>query len=255
MDWVTAVERLRRDRQPGVLVTVVDVRGHAPREAGAKMVVGGDQYLGTSAAATSRRSPSAGPASCSPTGAAEPEMRTSSLNDKAPRRARRAVLRRRGDGAARAAAGGAVGGDLRRSGHVGLELARILARHDLDLHLVDSRAEQLAPDRLAPSLDRRAGPGARAPRAGRPSWCSASCPPARHVLIMTHDHAEDAALCDAALRLPGTWLDRADRVVGEVGAVPQQAGRRGARGRGHRPDHDARSGSRRSPARSRRRSP
>ncbi len=24
-------------------------------------------------------------------------------------------------------------------GHVGLELARILARHDLDLHLVDSR--------------------------------------------------------------------------------------------------------------------
>ena len=25
-------------------------------------------------------------------------------------------------------------------GHVGLELARILARHDLELHLVDSRA-------------------------------------------------------------------------------------------------------------------
>ena len=28
-------------------------------------------------------------------------------------------------------------------GHVGLELARILARHDLDLHLVDSRADHL----------------------------------------------------------------------------------------------------------------
>ena len=29
-------------------------------------------------------------------------------------------------------------------GHVGLELARILARHELDLHLVDSRPEQLS---------------------------------------------------------------------------------------------------------------
>ncbi len=28
-------------------------------------------------------------------------------------------------------------------GHVGLELARILARHDLELHLIDSRPDQL----------------------------------------------------------------------------------------------------------------
>ena len=28
-------------------------------------------------------------------------------------------------------------------------------------------------------------------------------PPGTHVLVMTHDHAEDAALCDAALRHPG----------------------------------------------------
>ena len=37
-------------------------------------------------------------------------------------------------------------------GHVGLELARILSGHDLDLHLVDSRAGQLTDDRLAPVL-------------------------------------------------------------------------------------------------------
>ena len=47
MHWITAVERLRRERQPGVLVTVMTVRGHAPREAGAKMVVGERQYWGT----------------------------------------------------------------------------------------------------------------------------------------------------------------------------------------------------------------
>src|ERR1700754_5045467 len=34
-------------------------------------------------------------------------------------------------------------------GHVGLALARILARHDLELHLIDSRPEQLADERLA----------------------------------------------------------------------------------------------------------
>ena len=30
----------------------------------------------------------------------------------------------------------------------------------------------------------------------------AELPPGTHILIMTHDHAEDAALCDAALRTP-----------------------------------------------------
>ena len=43
MHWITAVAALRRDREPGVLVTVLSVRGHAPREAGAKMVVAADR--------------------------------------------------------------------------------------------------------------------------------------------------------------------------------------------------------------------
>ena len=42
MNWVAAVEALRRERRAGVLVTLVTVRGHAPREAGAKMVVAAD---------------------------------------------------------------------------------------------------------------------------------------------------------------------------------------------------------------------
>src|SRR5436190_2686216 len=42
MRWLRAVEKLRAERRPGVLVTLVSVRGHAPREAGAKMVVAGD---------------------------------------------------------------------------------------------------------------------------------------------------------------------------------------------------------------------
>ena len=87
-------------------------------------------------------------------------------------------------------------------GHVGLELARILARHDLDLHLVDSRADQLTAERLAPVL---ADPVARVHVHDvpvLPELVLAELPAGTHVLVMTHDHAEDAALCDAALRTP-----------------------------------------------------
>ena len=50
-------------------------------------------------------------------------------------------------------------------GHVGTELARILARHDLELHLVDSRSAQVDPaSRIAPATDGRPGPGAPPPR-------------------------------------------------------------------------------------------
>ena len=39
MHWLAALDHLRTSRQPGVLVTVTRVRGHAPRDAGAKLVV------------------------------------------------------------------------------------------------------------------------------------------------------------------------------------------------------------------------
>jgi xanthine dehydrogenase accessory factor len=47
MDWLRAVQQLRDNREPGVLVTVIEVRGHAPREAGAKMVVSREASWGT----------------------------------------------------------------------------------------------------------------------------------------------------------------------------------------------------------------
>ena len=47
MDWLDAAEQLRHDGQPGVLVTVIEVRGHAPREAGAKMVVNRERSWGS----------------------------------------------------------------------------------------------------------------------------------------------------------------------------------------------------------------
>jgi xanthine dehydrogenase accessory factor len=83
-------------------------------------------------------------------------------------------------------------------GHVGLELARILSRQDIELYLSDSRAENLQGlEALEPSVA-RIHP--------RPAVIGeevlSRLPSGTHVLIMTHDHAEDFALCDTALRLP-----------------------------------------------------
>jgi xanthine dehydrogenase accessory factor len=83
-------------------------------------------------------------------------------------------------------------------GHVGAELARILSRHDLELHLVDGRADRVAAGRLAGLADAVAG--VHVHHAPVPELVLGQVPRGTHVLVMTHDHAEDVALCDAALR-------------------------------------------------------
>jgi xanthine dehydrogenase accessory factor len=83
-------------------------------------------------------------------------------------------------------------------GHVGLELARILSRHDVELHLVDSRAGELEPDRLR-CLD-SAVARVHVHHSPVPELVFGEVPAGTRVLILTHDHAEDFALCDAALR-------------------------------------------------------
>jgi xanthine dehydrogenase accessory factor len=201
MDWLRAVEQLRAARQPGVLVTVASVRGHAPRAAGAKMVVSADRLAGSVGGGNLEAVGIDRARAMLAEGAAEPETLTLALSDKAPYQ--HGVQ----------CCGGEVTLLLEPLpvvpavavfgvGHVGLELARVLARHDLELHLVDSREDQLAPGRLAVLDDARARVHVhRVPLL--PELVLGELPPGAHVLVMTHDHAEDAALCDAALRTPG----------------------------------------------------
>jgi len=198
MHWITAVERLRRERQPGVLVTVVAVRGHAPREAGAKMVVGERQYWGTIGGGNLEEPAVRRARELLASEAREPETDTASLTERAP--ARYGVQCCGGEVTVlyeplRPVPSVAIFG----MGHVGTELARILARHDVELHLVDSRAGQIAPDRLAP-ITTDALARVHKHHAVVPELVLGALPTGSHVLIMTHDHAEDAALCDAALR-------------------------------------------------------
>lgn len=200
MRWLPAVEKLRTERRAGVLVTLMSVRGHAPREAGSKMVVAADATWDSIGGGNVEATAIERARELLASGATEPATFTIDLSDKAP--GEHGVQCCGGEvtvlleplGVRPAAAIFGVG-------HVGLELARILARHDLDLHLVDSRPGQLTDDVLAPLADADARVHVHH-EAVLPELVLAELPAGTHVLVMTHDHAEDLALLDAALRAP-----------------------------------------------------
>ncbi|MFC9439430.1 xanthine dehydrogenase accessory protein XdhC [Nocardia sp. NPDC057030] len=196
--WVSAVARLRARREPGGLVTVAAVRGHAPRRAGAKLVVGQSETWGSIGGGNLEAVAIDRVRELMATPHPEPELMEFALTDK--------VTNRHGV----QCCGGAVTVLLEPLpvgpavaifgvGHVGLELARILARHDLDLHLIDTRADVLTDERLGALGDAVAQVHVHHTPL-LPEEVLAQLPPGTHILIMTHDHAEDAALCDAALR-------------------------------------------------------
>ena len=201
VDWLQPLEYLREHRRAGVLVTLAAVRGHAPREAGAKMVVAADRTWGTIGGGNLEAQAVSRARLLLHEGGRAPETLTVSLSEKAP--SEYGVQ----------CCGGEVTILLEPlpvspavaifgMGHVGLELARIVARHDLELHLVDTRPGQLSPERLQVLADARARIHVHRDVLVLPEIVLPELPPGTHVLIMTHDHAEDAALCDAALRSP-----------------------------------------------------
>jgi xanthine dehydrogenase accessory factor len=212
MDWLEAVQQLRRDGAPGVLITVAEVRGHAPREAGAKMVVGRDEAWGSVGGGNLEASAVARARELIGTGATQPEFRESRLSPHS----------RNEHG--RQCCGGVVRLLLEPLparpvvalfglGHVGYELARILSRLPIQLRLADSRPEPLDRVRLADVIDGRADVQVHHTLLGE--QVLEQLPPGSHVLIMTHDHAEDFALCDAALRLP--------QPLGSIGLIGSSA--------------------------------
>ena len=167
-----------------------------PRKAGAKMVVsatgawgsigGGDlEAVAIERARAMLAEPGASP-SCSPS-SSRIELPTSTGRSAAEASSRCCSSRCRSCPRWRSS----------ESGMSDWELARILARHDLELHLIDTRPEMLADQRLASSPDAVQPRPPRIPAAARDSDRRAAA--GRHVLIMTHDHAEDLALCDVAL--------------------------------------------------------
>jgi xanthine dehydrogenase accessory factor len=199
MDWLKAAQQLRHDGLPGVLVTVVEVRGHAPREAGAKMVVSRDHSWGSVGGGNLEASAIIRARELIESGATGPELREAELNPHAHNEHGRqccgGVVRLLLEPLAPRPVVALFG-----IGHVGYELARILSRLTIRLLLVDSRAEQLDRVRLADVIDGRADVRTYHTLLGE--QVLEQLPRGAQIVIMTHDHAEDFALCDAALRLP-----------------------------------------------------
>ncbi|MDQ5769149.1 xanthine dehydrogenase accessory protein XdhC [Thiothrix subterranea] len=77
------------------------------------------------------------------------------------------------------------------AGHVGQALAPILATQHCRLYWVDSREEQFPAELPA---------NAKAYIAPNPASLIEALPDNAYLLVMTHDHALDLAICDAALR-------------------------------------------------------
>jgi xanthine dehydrogenase accessory factor len=197
MDWLGAVQHLRHEGEPGVLVTVTAVRGHAPRDPGAKMVVGLARTWGSVGGGNLEQAAVDRARALLRDGAVVPETQEAHLNEHA----------RTEHG--RQCCGGVVTLLLEPLpvrptvaifgvGHVGYELARILSRLELSLHLVDGRSDELDPLRLADVTEGVADVTVHHALVGE--TVLERLPAGSHVLVMTHDHAEDFALCDAALR-------------------------------------------------------
>jgi xanthine dehydrogenase accessory factor len=197
--WIEAVRALRAAREAGVLVTLTEVRGHAPREAGAKMVVSAVRTWSSIGGGNLEEVAIGRARALLESGSPTPTSFTASLSDKAP-----------GPYGVQCCGGEvtvlleplpvvpsvAVFG----MGHVGAELARILARHDIELHLVDSRDGRLGPEALVPLEDAVAAVH-RHHVPVIPELVLAELPRGADVLVLTHDHAEDLAIIDAALRI------------------------------------------------------
>lgn len=200
MHWSAALDALHRANVDCVILTVTAVRGHAPRSAGAKMVVSHDRTWGSigggnieaTAVARARDLLAAGLGVTS-----RCEFLSARLSDRA-----RTTFGRQ-------CCGGEVDVLIEPIpavpavaifgiGHVGLELARVLARQDLELHLIDTRPEMLTAERLAVLDDATAR--VRVHASVVPESVLAELPSGVHVLVLTHDHAEDFAILDAALR-------------------------------------------------------
>ncbi|HEY5788566.1 MAG TPA: xanthine dehydrogenase accessory protein XdhC [Microlunatus sp.] len=199
MDWLRAATELRDTGQPGVLITVTAVRGHAPRDAGAKMVVGPARTWGSIGGGNLEEAAIARARTMITESSAEVSIVTTRLNPHEKTEFGRQCC----------------GGEVTvlfeplparptiaifGVGHVGYEIARIVSRWDVRLLLVDSRTEELEALRLVDIVDGTADVEVHRTILGE--TVLERLPAGSHALIMTHDHAEDFALCDAALRLP-----------------------------------------------------
>ncbi len=197
MTWLEALPKLTESQTPFVIVTLVSVRGHAPREAGAKMLVTRDVVFDTIGGGNLEQTAIDKARKVLQQNLTQIETHTIRLTENAS-----------SDYGVQCC-GGEVTVLLEPIstikptvaifgvGHVGLALAKVLSILDIHLWLVDSRAEMLETSRLnfpdtkakihiqhLPVLDS----------------VVQDLPSGSHVVIMTHDHKEDLFVLEMCLK-------------------------------------------------------
>ncbi|ACD84372.1 xanthine dehydrogenase accessory protein XdhC [Candidatus Methylacidiphilum infernorum] len=211
--WIDKLRELFGIHRKVVIVTITNVRGHAPQEVGAKMLVTKDESFGTIGGGNLEKS------------AIVEAQKMLDNGEKIPRSITLRLGAEKGEWGAQCC-GGEVSLFLEPLslevpqvaifgiGHVGKALAKVLSLLPLELFLVDSRPEMLHPSRLPP-LDCPAiihcCPGLVPEK-----WISVLSPGAC-VVILTHDHAEDLVILEAALARPDL------RYVGVIGSETKRA--------------------------------
>jgi xanthine dehydrogenase accessory factor len=208
IDWIAALAEVSADGRPAVLVTLLTADGSTPRDAGAKMVVTADQAKGTIGG-----------------GRLELEVLAEA----------RALLARAAEGEAPAgpqvkemalgpSLGQCCGGRTSvllepvlpapwqvavfGAGHVGKALVRLLAGLPCGVFWIDSRAEELPAE---------PPPGVRRVLTDDPAAEVDDLPRGADLVVMTHSHALDQEIVDAALRRG------AHRFLGLIGSKTKRA--------------------------------
>lgn len=194
--WVAEAAALAAAGEPFAVVTVAEVTGHAPREAGAVMLVTADGQVGTVGGGNLEHTAVLAARDALTTRRAAPRLVTVRLD---PRGGEHGVQ----------CCGGRVTLLVQPvlshrptiavvgAGHVGWALVDVLRPLPVAVELVDSRADRLAVRPVAV-------PGqvatVRLRHLPAPEAVVAGLPPGALLVVLTHDHAEDLAVLDVALR-------------------------------------------------------
>jgi xanthine dehydrogenase accessory factor len=217
MDWLESLTHLNETRTPFVMVTLLSVRGHAPREAGAKMLVTEEKVFDTIGGGNLEQTAI--------------DLAQALLTNRETRPMQHTV--RLTEKAASEYGVQCCGGEvvlllepvitmkptvaIFGVGHVGLALAKILSLLPIELWLIDSRADMLTSERLK-SLETEQ---ARLHIQHLPilDTIVQDLPGGSHVVIMTHDHAEDLFVLEMALKRKALKSDS----LGFIGLIGSEA--------------------------------
>ncbi len=194
MNWLERAGHYQEQKEDFVIITLVEVRGHAPRSAGSKMLVTKTDFHGSIGGGNLEKT-------------AISKARALLEQTKQPTEFFNLKLNLQSGDFGIQCCGGEVKVMLERinthrpsvvifgAGHVGQALLGVLGLLPIDIYLIDSRQE-LVKNAIKPSTAKLITLHELIPEAA-----FATLPQNSILLILTHDHAEDLAILDTALKV------------------------------------------------------